>query len=98
MNYKKKISEIKSEAKRAKLVIVTKNQQINNIQTIYNLGERHFGENRVQELLNKHKQLPKDIKCFLEQTKDVSSLNSLNAVSDGSSPSSTNPAGACIIN
>ena len=65
MNYKKKISEIKSEAKRAKLVIVTKNQQINNIQTIYNLGERHFGENRVQELLNKHKQLPKDIKWHM---------------------------------
>lgn len=43
------------------LVVVSKNQSINKIKQIYKLGHKIFGENRVQELLNKKNHLPIDI-------------------------------------
>jgi len=43
------------------LVAVSKTKFIEDIQAIYNLGQRDFGENYVQELLEKQQQLPKDI-------------------------------------
>jgi hypothetical protein len=44
------------------LVIVSKGQPIEGIKTLYDLGERDFGENRAQELAAKVGQLPADIK------------------------------------
>lgn len=44
-----------------KLVIVTKNQSIENIHTIYTYGELDFGENKVQDIIQKQKALSKDI-------------------------------------
>ena len=35
------------------LVVVTKNQPLSAIQTLYDLGQRHFGENRIEEALSK---------------------------------------------
>jgi len=35
------------------LVVVTKNQPLTAIQTLYNLGHRHFGENRIEEASGK---------------------------------------------
>lgn len=43
------------------LIAVSKTQPLEAIKEVYSLGCRHFGENRVQELLEKYEQLPKDI-------------------------------------
>lgn len=44
-----------------KCVAVSKTKTINEINNIYKLGHRDFGENKVQELLQKQKELPQDI-------------------------------------
>lgn len=44
------------------LVAVSKTKPIEDILELYNLGEKDFGENYVQELVDKHVQLPKDIR------------------------------------
>lgn len=49
----------------ATLVAVSKTKPNQEIQKIYNLGQRDFGENRVQEMIDKHEALPKDIKWHL---------------------------------
>lgn len=46
---------------RAKLVAVSKTQPAGAILQLYDLGQRKFGENKVQELVPKYEQLPKDI-------------------------------------
>ena len=43
------------------LVAVSKTKPIADIQEAYNAGQRDFGENKVQELVSKHEQLPEDI-------------------------------------
>ena len=43
------------------LVAVSKTKPISNIQEAYDLGVRDFGENRVQELVEKHGALPENI-------------------------------------
>lgn len=48
-----------------KLVVVTKTHPIERILEAYNAGHKIFGENRVQELVEKQKQLPKDIEWHL---------------------------------
>lgn len=50
------------QAKGAKLVAVSKTKPVEDIQTLYDLGQRDFGENYVQELTEKTAQLPKDIR------------------------------------
>lgn len=44
------------------LVCVSKLKPASDIQALYDVGYRHFGENYVQELIEKAKILPKDIK------------------------------------
>lgn len=44
------------------LVAVSKTKPIEDILELYNLGHRDFGENYVQELVEKAEQLPKDIR------------------------------------
>ena len=44
-----------------KLVAVSKTKSINLIESAYREGQRDFGENKVQELVNKFENLPKDI-------------------------------------
>jgi pyridoxal phosphate enzyme (YggS family) len=44
-----------------KLVAVSKTKSINLIESAYKVGQRDFGENKVQELVNKFENLPKDI-------------------------------------
>jgi PLP dependent protein len=48
-------------AKKVTLVAVSKTKPIEDILDLYNLGQRDFGENYVQELVDKAAQLPKDI-------------------------------------
>jgi pyridoxal phosphate enzyme (YggS family) len=44
------------------LVAVSKTKSIEEIQSLYEIGQRDFGENYVQELLEKQAVLPKDIR------------------------------------
>lgn len=48
--------------KKVKLVAVSKTRPVGDIFELYNLGQRDFGENYVQELGEKHLLLPHDIK------------------------------------
>lgn len=47
------------------LVAVSKTQSVEKIRETYNLGHRIFGENKVQELAAKQKELPQDIEWHL---------------------------------
>ena len=49
-------------AKNVTLVAVSKTKPVEDILELYNLGHRDFGENYVQELLEKYQALPKDIR------------------------------------
>lgn len=49
-------------AKGATLVAVSKTKPVADIQELYQAGQRDFGENYVQELLEKQPQLPADIR------------------------------------
>lgn len=47
------------------LVVVSKYRPIEQLMEVYNTGQRDFAENRVQELLGKFQEMPKDIKWHL---------------------------------
>ena len=49
----------------AKLVAVSKTKPIYAIEALYAQGQRIFGENKVQEMVEKHAALPKDIQWHL---------------------------------
>ena len=59
-NYQKIKKQL--EAKQVALVAVSKTKTAEDIQTMYDLGQRDFGENYVQELVDKYESLPKDIR------------------------------------
>ena len=61
------IANIKAETdpSQVTLVAVSKTQSVANIMEAYNAGQRIFGENMVQELLEKCELLPKDIQWHL---------------------------------
>ena len=58
--YQKIIAELRS--KNVTLVAVSKTKPVEDILELYNLGQRDFGENYVQELVEKYEQLPEDIR------------------------------------
>ena len=47
------------------LIDVSKTKPVEMLKEAYDNGERHFGENKVQELVLKYEQLPKDIKWHM---------------------------------
>lgn len=47
--------------KNVKLIAVSKTKPVEDILALYNAGQKDFGENYVQELVEKHNALPKDI-------------------------------------
>ena len=47
------------------LVAVSKTKPVSALQEVYDAGQRHFGENKVQEMTEKWEVLPKDIKWHL---------------------------------
>ena len=65
MKLESNINDIKTKAQGAQLIVVTKYQTIENIKKIYQLGERQFGENKVQDLMKKKSQLPNDIQWHM---------------------------------
>jgi PLP dependent protein len=48
-----------------KLIVVTKTISVKGIMEVYNTGNRVFGENKVQELMAKYSELPKDIEWHM---------------------------------
>lgn len=56
---KKQLSE------KVTLVAVSKTHPISSIQEAYNYGHRIFGENKIQEMVTKWEQLPKDIEWHM---------------------------------
>lgn len=50
---------------RVKLVAVSKTKPVEDIRQAYNAGQRIFGENRIQEILNKKDYLPSDIEWHM---------------------------------
>jgi pyridoxal phosphate enzyme (YggS family) len=61
------IEEIQKELKPVgvTLVAISKTKPIEDIQEAYNAGQRTFGENMVQEMVEKYEVLPKDIQWHL---------------------------------
>ena len=61
------IKSLKNETKKinVELVAVSKTKPLEEIQEAYDAGQRLFGENMVQELVDKYEKLPKDIDWHL---------------------------------
>ena len=60
---KEKYTQLTTELNnKATLVAVSKTKPVEEIQALYDLGQRDFGENYVQELVEKSEVLPKDIR------------------------------------
>ena len=49
----------------ASLIAVSKTKPVSMLQEVYDLGIRDFGENKVQELVDKYEVLPKDIRWHM---------------------------------
>lgn len=62
MNISANLLKIKSEIPESvKLVAVSKTKPVEEIMEVYDTGHKSFGENKVQELVDKYEKLPKDI-------------------------------------
>ena len=62
MSIKENLLQIKSQLpNHVTLVAVSKTKPVADLMEAYNAGQRIFGENYVQELVDKYKELPKDI-------------------------------------
>lgn len=66
MSIQENYRDIKSRLpENVQLVAVSKTHPAASIQEVYDLGQRVFGENKVQELVEKHPLLPKDIQWHI---------------------------------
>jgi PLP dependent protein len=67
MSIKANLASIKSQLKpfSARLIAVTKTHPVSVLEEAYMAGCKVFGENKVQEMVEKYEQLPKDIKWHL---------------------------------
>ncbi|WP_185851160.1 YggS family pyridoxal phosphate-dependent enzyme [Blattabacterium cuenoti] len=55
----------KSLPKNIKILAISKNQDISSIKKLYKIGQRDFGENYIQEMIQKYQKLPKDIRWHM---------------------------------
>ena len=66
MSIEQQISNIKNEIlDKADLIAVSKTRTIQEIKEAYNFGQLKFGENRVQEIVDKQSKLPDDIEWHM---------------------------------
>ena len=70
MNFKMSIKEnlinIKSQLpKHVTLVAVSKTKPISDLMEAYNAGQRVFGENKIQEMVEKYELMPKDVEWHM---------------------------------
>lgn len=62
MSIKENLHHIKSELPpHVTLVTVSKTKPVSDLMEAYHAGQRIFGENKIQEMVEKHEQMPKDI-------------------------------------
>lgn len=54
--------DIKKACDKTKIIVVSKKRSLEEIMSYYDAGVRDFGENRVQDLIDKATQLPQDIR------------------------------------
>lgn len=66
MNISSNLINIKSQLpEHVTLVAVSKTKPISDIMDAYNTGHRVFGENKIQEMVEKYAQMPKDIQWHM---------------------------------
>ncbi|HDP75945.1 MAG TPA: YggS family pyridoxal phosphate-dependent enzyme [Bacteroidales bacterium] len=66
MSISEQLLKLKSELpQHVKLIAVSKTHPVSVIMEAYNAGHKIFGENRVQELISKYNEMPKDIEWHL---------------------------------
>ena len=66
MGIKERLVELKSSLPKAvTLVAVSKTKPVTDLMQAYDAGQRVFGENKVQEMAEKHQQMPKDIQWHM---------------------------------
>jgi pyridoxal phosphate enzyme (YggS family) len=61
MSIAESIEKYRAELGDVQLVAVSKTKPIEDLQAAYDEGQRHFGENKIQEMAAKYEELPKDI-------------------------------------
>lgn len=85
MSLEGRFEEVRSQvSSHVRLVVVSKRRTASDVKTLYDKGQRLFGENRVQELLDKSARLPSDILWHMignVQTNKVKPLVSLSSLS-----------------
>lgn len=62
MGMKEIYYDIKKACDQTKIIVVSKKRSLEEIMSYYDAGVRDFGENRVQDLIDKATQLPQDIR------------------------------------
>ena len=66
MSIKQNLQQIKSTLpEHVTLVAVSKTKPVSDLMEAYDAGQRIFGENKIQEMAEKHAQLPKDIEWHM---------------------------------
>lgn len=66
MSIRENINNIKSTIpKHVILVAVSKTKPVSDLMEAYDAGQRIFGENKIQEMAEKHEQMPKDIQWHM---------------------------------
>ncbi|WP_458626229.1 YggS family pyridoxal phosphate-dependent enzyme [Winogradskyella sp. PC D3.3] len=66
MNIKENLNHIKSTLpEHVTLVAVSKTKPVSDLMEAYDAGQRIFGENKIQEMAEKHEQMPKDIEWHM---------------------------------
>ncbi|WP_452221009.1 YggS family pyridoxal phosphate-dependent enzyme [Lacinutrix salivirga] len=66
MNIQENLKNIKSQLpNHVTLVAVSKTKPVSDLMEAYTAGQRIFGENKIQEMVEKYEQMPKDIKWHM---------------------------------
>ena len=66
MSIKENLLQIKSTLpEKVTLVAVSKTKPVADLMEAYDAGQRIFGENKIQEMTDKHQQMPKDIQWHM---------------------------------
>lgn len=66
MKIAENLLEIKSNLpEQVTLVAVSKTKPVSDLMEAYNAGQRIFGENKIQEMVEKHEEMPKDIEWHM---------------------------------
>ncbi|WP_040253751.1 YggS family pyridoxal phosphate-dependent enzyme [Psychroserpens mesophilus] len=66
MSIRQNLNDIKSQLpEHVTLVAVSKTKPVSDLMEAYDAGQRIFGENKIQEMVEKYEQMPKDIKWHM---------------------------------